>query len=68
MKLTDEPTLNGIEDYNNQESPSKRRTVRLTILGLLIFSVLLGCIKISNDTVSDYIGTKEAPGITVLPK
>ncbi len=68
MKLTDEPTLNTIDDYNNQESPEKRKTVRLIILGLVIFSILLSYIKISNDTVSDYIGTKEAPGISVLPR
>ena len=67
MKLTDEPTLNTIDDYNNQESPEKRKTVRLIILGLVVFAVLFGCIKISNDSVSDYIGTSKAHGITAFP-
>ncbi len=68
MRLIDEPTLNTIDDYNNQETPEKRRAVHLIILGLVFFSVILGCIKISNDSVSDYIGTSQAPGITAFPK
>ena len=65
MKLTDEPTMHQIDDYHNNESQEKRRTVRLIIVGLLIFSVIYGMIKFQNDTVSDYIGSQEAPGITL---
>jgi len=65
MKLVNEPTLDTIDDYNNQETPTKRKTIRLIIGGLLVFAALLSYIKISNDTVSDYIGTAENPGIDV---
>jgi len=37
----------------------------LIIGGLFIFAALLSYIKITNDTVSDYIGTAENPGIDV---
>jgi hypothetical protein len=36
MKLTNEPNMNEIDDYNNNESPEKRRTINL-IMGTLIF-------------------------------
>jgi len=65
MKLVNEPTLDTIDDYNNQETPEKRKSIRLIIGGLFIFAIILSYIKISNDTVSDYIGTPENPGIDV---
>jgi hypothetical protein len=66
MKLENEPAMQYIDDYNNQESPQKRKTVRLIILGLVLFSGLMTYVKVSNDTVSDYIGTTQNPGIEVL--
>ena len=36
MKLTDEPTNETIDDYNNNESPEKRKTINL-IIGVLVF-------------------------------
>jgi len=65
MKLVNEPTLDTIDDYNNQETPEKRKSIRLIIGGLVVFAALLSYIKITNDTVSDYIGTAENPGIDV---
>jgi hypothetical protein len=65
MKLVNEPTLDTIDDYNNQETPQKRKTIRLIIVGLFVFAALLSYIKITNDTVSDYIGTPENPGINI---
>ena len=65
MKLVNEPTLDTIDDYNHQESPQKRNTIRLIIGGLLLFAVILSYIKVTNDTVSDYIGTADNPGIDV---
>jgi len=65
MKLVNEPTLDTIDDYNNQETPQKRKSIRLIIGGLFVFAIILSYIKISNDTVSDYIGTPENPGIDV---
>ena len=67
MKLSNEPTMENIDDYNNQESPQKRRNVRLIILGLILFAGLLSYVKITNDKVSGYIGTPNNPGINVTP-
>ncbi len=64
MNLKDEPTLESIDDYNNQESPQKRKTVRLIIIGLLAISALSYAMLKSYDTMpNDYIGTPQKPGI-----
>jgi len=65
MNLTGEPTLEKIDDYNNNETPQKRKTIRLVVVGLLLFAVVLVVIKVTNSSVSDYIGTSENPGIEV---
>jgi len=67
MKLNNEPTLRTIDDYNNKESSRKRKTIRLVILGLVLFAGLLSYIKMTNNTVSDYIGTPDNPGINATP-
>lgn len=67
MKLENEPTLGTIDDYNNKENTKKRKTIRLVILGLVLFAGLLTYIKMTNNTVSDYIGTTDNPGINVTP-
>ena len=61
--MNDEPSLDKIDDFNDQESPEKRNTVRFVILVLLIMGAVLAYMKLDNNTVSDYEGTKEAPGI-----
>ncbi len=68
MKLEDEPTLNSIDDYDNNESPKKRKTIYLIIGGLVLFAIILGLIKATNNKVSDYIGTPENPGIDISRK
>ncbi len=65
MRLTDEPNMDTIDDYNNNETPEKRKTVRFIIIGLLVFAVVNIIIRYQFNTVSDYIGTKESPGIEV---
>ncbi|HHD78282.1 MAG TPA: hypothetical protein ENK98_01380 [Epsilonproteobacteria bacterium] len=67
MKLVNEPSMSTIDDYNNQESTQKRKTIRLIILGLVLFAGLLSYIKMTHETVSDYIGTPDNPGINVTP-
>lgn len=64
MKLESEPTLEAMDDYNNQESPKKRKTIRLIIIGLLAVSALFYALLKSYDTMpEDYIGTPQNPGI-----
>ena len=40
MKLIDEPTNEQIDDYNNNESPEKRKTVRIIIATLILVGVV----------------------------
>ncbi|HIO95669.1 MAG TPA: hypothetical protein EYG67_02500 [Campylobacterales bacterium] len=63
MKMQGEPSLEQIDDYNNNESPEKRRTVRLLIVGILVVGAIYAMVKYSYSTPSDYIGTPENPGI-----
>ncbi|SFV51513.1 hypothetical protein MNB_SV-9-237 [hydrothermal vent metagenome] len=57
MKIEDEPSLETIDDYNNNESPEKRKNIYMIIFGLLILGVILTSIKMSNNSVSDKIET-----------
>ncbi len=62
--LNNEPTMNQIEDYNNNESKEKRNTVKLVILFLIVIGIVYSFIKYNlGGVVSDYIGTPEKPGI-----
>jgi len=61
--MNTEPTLEEIEDYNDQESNEKRKTVKFIVIGLLVVSAIYGTIKFSFNSVDDYIGTSENPGI-----
>lgn len=60
-----EPSLNKIEDYDGNESPSKKKTVRAVIILILIvggfFSYLYNIAY--EETKKDYIGTPDKPGI-----
>jgi len=46
MKLTGEPTNEQIDDYNNNESPEKKMTVRI-IIAMLIFVGVVSYIALS---------------------
>ncbi len=63
-----EPSLNQIDDYNNNESPEKRRTIWMVIIGLLILGAIYATVKYNFDSVDDYIGTPEKPGINTSRK
>ena len=58
-----EPTLNQIDDYNGNESTSKRKTINLVILFCIVVSIAYGIIKFNYNSVDDYIGTQNQPGI-----
>ncbi|MBD3793411.1 MAG: hypothetical protein IE889_04530 [Campylobacterales bacterium] len=63
MHLKGEPSLNQIDDYNNNESPEKRRTVWMVIIGLIVVGIVYSVIKANFAVPDDYVGTPEAPGI-----
>lgn len=64
-QLKGEPSLEKIDDFNGKESKEKRNTVRLVIIGLIVFGAIYSYIKYENNQVDDYIGTAENPGINV---
>ncbi len=63
MKMKNiEPTLEGIEDYDGQESKEKRMTIWIVILsGLLIGAVYT--IIAANSSVSDDLGVSHTTGM-----
>jgi len=64
MKLTDEPTMNEIDDYNNKETPEKRRIIYIVIAVLVLIGVASYFYSASNATLGDdYVGTADKPGI-----
>lgn len=61
--MNGEPSLDQIDDYNNNESPEKRRIIWMVIIGLVLLGVIYSVIKLNFDTVDDYTGTPQKPGI-----
>ena len=43
--MNNEPSLHDMDDFNNNETPEKRRTIRLVIIGLLAMSAVYAAIK-----------------------
>lgn len=66
--MNNEPSLDKIDDYNNNESKEKRNTVRLVIISLLAIGLIYGITKYYYSDVDDYVGTKEQPGINIPNK
>lgn len=62
-----EPSLEKIDDYRGTESKEKRNIIRLVIIFLIAVGVFFAYLKYNNQAV-DYVGTEEAPGITVNKK
>lgn len=63
MKLTDEPTNEQIDDYDNKETPKKRKTIYLIIGVLLLIGAVSFFLFKPSMMPSDYVGTAEEPGI-----
>lgn len=61
--MKNEPTLEEIEDYNDNESPQKRKIVKIVIAICLIVGTIFAVIKYNYNTNEDYVGTPEKPGI-----
>ena len=58
-----EPTLDDIDDYNGNESKDKKNIVNTVIIVLLIAGAIFGIIKYNFNSVNEYVGTPEKPGI-----
>ena len=63
MPLDKEPSLDQIDDYNDNESSQKRRTVYLVIVLILVVGAIYTGFKYSFSEVDDYVGTEQKPGI-----
>lgn len=62
--MNGEPSLDQIDDYNNNESKEKRRTVWAVIVLCLVVGAFFTYLKFANSDVgNEYVGTKQNPGI-----
>jgi hypothetical protein len=61
--LDGEPTLESISDYNEEKDPSKRKIFWTIVAVTLVLGVIFSLTRSSNNSVSDYVGTPEKPGI-----
>ena len=61
--MNKEPNLEDIEDYNNNESPQKRRTVILVVIFCLIVGFIFSMLRGNYSDNEEYVGTPEKPGI-----
>lgn len=59
----DELTLDKIDDYNGKESKEKKNIVRAVIIFCLLVGALFAYLR-TTSSVDDYVGTKDAPGIS----
>jgi len=66
--MQNEPSLDQIEDYNNNESPEKRSTVIKVVVFLLVVGVILTTLKLTSTSDDPYVGTKQNPGIIGVKK
>lgn len=66
--MNNEPSLEQIEDYNNNESPKKRKTVRLVVLFIVAVAIAYGVMKSNYVSTDEYVGTENEPGINIIKK
>lgn len=66
--MDDELSLEKIDDYNDKEPKEKRNTVRLVVAFCLAVGLIFAYLQSSNSKYEDYVGTKDAPGITSTKK
>lgn len=68
MKNTNEPSLEQIDDYNNNESPEKRSTVIKVVVFCLVVGAIFAVLKVTSTSNDPYVGTEQNPGISTLKK
>lgn len=61
--MNNEPTLEGIEDFDNNESPETRSIIKKVIVGLLVLGALYAGMKIYFLDVSDRVDTSSKPAV-----
>ncbi len=61
--MNNEPTLEGIEDFDNNESQEKRSIVKMVVIGLLIIGAIYAASKAYFSQVSDEIDTSSNPAV-----
>ncbi|AXH09317.1 hypothetical protein CP960_02290 [Malaciobacter halophilus] len=64
----DELSMHKIDDYDGNESKSKRNTIRLVIAIGLIIGAIYASFKYNNSQVDDYVGTEQNPGINTTKR
>ncbi|HIP47254.1 MAG TPA: hypothetical protein EYG95_06825 [Campylobacterales bacterium] len=61
--MNNEPTLEEIEDFDNNESPETRSIIKKVIVGLIVLGALYGATKFYFSDVSDKLDTTSRPAV-----
>jgi len=61
--MNNEPSLEGIEDFNNHESPETRSIIIKVIVGILIVGVIYTGFRVYFSNVSDQLDTTAKPAV-----
>ena len=61
--MNNEPTLEGIEDFDNNESAESRSIFKMVIVGLLILGAVYAGVKMYFSDVSDRLDTTDKPAV-----
>ena len=61
--MNNEPTLEGIEDFDNNESAESRSIFKTVIVGLLILGAVYTGVKMYFSDVSDRLDTTDKPAV-----
>ncbi len=61
--MDNEPTLEGIEDFDNNESSQTRNIIVMVIVGLLVVGSIYGAGKAYFSSVSDELDTSSNPAV-----
>ena len=52
MNANMEPSLQGIDDYDNHESSAKRKTVNRIVLALVVIGIIFAAVRF-NDQINE---------------
>ena len=61
--MNDEPTLEGTEDFDNNESPQTRSIIKMVIIGLLVIGAIYAASRAYFSQVSDALDTSANPAV-----
>ncbi len=61
--MYEEPTLEGIQDFDNNEGEETRSIIKMVVIGLLVIGAIYAASKVYFSDVSDQLDTSSNPAV-----